>query len=366
MAFIGSKISLISNSEVRYQGTLYTIDPQGSTIALQDVKCMGTENRKADKVIKASNTIYEFMIFNGENIKNLELIEEAPNELNDPAIIEAREAPSSKQAQDFYQQQRDWGGQFGQVGFYDMGGRPQSWGGGRGGRGGGLKRRSSNRLRYSGNNRKRGDGSYQNNEGRGGGISNIRNSGKVNNRRRRGSNSNQKADKKNRKKEVPGTGKFLERQSKDTDDADLEMTDKEFDFQGNLARFDMSIMKKALPEDNKEDDGDEKPKEPKKPNVDSEEKVEEKNDGKVKVEEEKDKEEQLPAYKHEDFFDTLSTDRETKRPTGNEMRDLDAETFGKIGSTYRCKTRWFRRWRGNFRGRGRGGFGAGYNQRKQN
>ena len=33
--YIGSRISLISKSEIRYEGTLYTINPQESTVALQ-------------------------------------------------------------------------------------------------------------------------------------------------------------------------------------------------------------------------------------------------------------------------------------------------------------------------------------------
>lgn len=36
--FFGSKISLISKSEIRYEGILYTVDPKESTIALAQGK----------------------------------------------------------------------------------------------------------------------------------------------------------------------------------------------------------------------------------------------------------------------------------------------------------------------------------------
>lgn len=32
--YLGSKISIISKSEIRYEGILYTVDPKESTIAL--------------------------------------------------------------------------------------------------------------------------------------------------------------------------------------------------------------------------------------------------------------------------------------------------------------------------------------------
>lgn len=32
--YLGSKISLISKAEIRYEGTLYTIDPNEATVAL--------------------------------------------------------------------------------------------------------------------------------------------------------------------------------------------------------------------------------------------------------------------------------------------------------------------------------------------
>ena len=59
LPYIGSKISLISNAEIRYEGTLYTINTEESTIALQNVKSFGTEGRKKPEVPK-SNEMYQF------------------------------------------------------------------------------------------------------------------------------------------------------------------------------------------------------------------------------------------------------------------------------------------------------------------
>lgn len=89
--YIGSKISLVSNSDIRYEGILYTINTQESTIALQSVHCCGTEGRKVPE-IPPSSEIYDFIIFRGQDIKDLTVLESA-NPLSDPAIMSVNQRP---------------------------------------------------------------------------------------------------------------------------------------------------------------------------------------------------------------------------------------------------------------------------------
>ncbi len=93
--YIGARISLLSNALIRYEGTLYTIDTREATVALQNVKCFGTENRvSGGQSVPASDNTYEFIIFRGKDIKDLHVLSPvaaAPpkpsHNIPDPAIV---------------------------------------------------------------------------------------------------------------------------------------------------------------------------------------------------------------------------------------------------------------------------------------
>jgi len=98
--YAGSKISLISKSDIRYVGTLHSINQQDSTVSLEQVRSYGTEGRKKNKSEEISGTdqIYEYIVFRGSDIKDLQVCE-APQRPpvqvpKDPAIL-GTTAPSA-------------------------------------------------------------------------------------------------------------------------------------------------------------------------------------------------------------------------------------------------------------------------------
>lgn len=99
--FLGCKISLISKSEIRYEGILYTIDPKESTIALAKVRSYGTEDRPAERQVQPRDEVFEYIIFRAADIKDL-IVDDPPASiapgLADPAIIQAHSTSTSSAA----------------------------------------------------------------------------------------------------------------------------------------------------------------------------------------------------------------------------------------------------------------------------
>lgn len=98
----GSRISLISKKNIRYEGTLYSINESNATVALQNVRSYGTEGReKLDPevtFVAPQDSVHPYLLFRGCDIKDLHVHENAAQQPPaDPAIMSAK-APPNKEA----------------------------------------------------------------------------------------------------------------------------------------------------------------------------------------------------------------------------------------------------------------------------
>ncbi|GAB1212547.1 hypothetical protein ATERTT37_001686 [Aspergillus terreus] len=93
---IGQRFNLISKSDIRYVGTLHEINPEASTIALENVASFGTEGRRGNPAeeIPPSASVYEYIVFRGSDVKDISVAEEKdtappepPQVPDDPAIL---------------------------------------------------------------------------------------------------------------------------------------------------------------------------------------------------------------------------------------------------------------------------------------
>jgi protein LSM14 len=98
---LGSRISLISKKNIRYEGVLYSINEANATVALQNVKSFGTEGReKLDPentaFVAPQDGIHAYLLFRGCDIKDLH-VHEQKTELTtvDPAAAGAATATTA-------------------------------------------------------------------------------------------------------------------------------------------------------------------------------------------------------------------------------------------------------------------------------
>ncbi|KAL9644331.1 hypothetical protein ABK040_005792 [Willaertia magna] len=96
--YVGSKISLISKSDIRYEGILYNVDTAQSSVALRDVKMFGTEGRRQGDQIPPLDKIYPFIVFKGSDIKDLTVCE-APPQQRSPPNENLQQSPQQQQQQ---------------------------------------------------------------------------------------------------------------------------------------------------------------------------------------------------------------------------------------------------------------------------
>jgi len=95
MPEMGTKMSLISMADIRYEGHLFTFDQQQNTFALASVRSFGTEDRETSHPVPPQNQVYDYILFRGSDIKTIRIINDPAPVPNDPAIMQLSVPPSS-------------------------------------------------------------------------------------------------------------------------------------------------------------------------------------------------------------------------------------------------------------------------------
>jgi len=99
---LGNRISLISKKNIRYEGTLYSINETNATVALQNVRSYGTEGREesdpATTFVAPQDAVHPYLLFRGCDIKDLHVHEKAAAKpADDPAVVSNSAPPDAEE-----------------------------------------------------------------------------------------------------------------------------------------------------------------------------------------------------------------------------------------------------------------------------
>eukprot|EP01062_Namystynia_karyoxenos_P014903 TRINITY_DN15399_c0_g1_i1.p2 TRINITY_DN15399_c0_g1~~TRINITY_DN15399_c0_g1_i1.p2 ORF type:complete len:286 (+),score=64.39 TRINITY_DN15399_c0_g1_i1:73-858(+) len=102
-------VSAVTNSGIRYEGTLQRVDPNADTVTLTDVTVFGTEGRvTGPRAVPAEDAVYQYMVLRGSDIRELTVFEEK----GDPAVLKVgkRQAgPPHADSRDSWAERRQGG-----------------------------------------------------------------------------------------------------------------------------------------------------------------------------------------------------------------------------------------------------------------
>jgi protein LSM14 len=108
LPFIGSRISLISKSKIRFVGTLHSINQEESSISLENVQSFGTEGRvDPQSEIPPTQHMFPLIVFKGSDVMDLNVIN-APTEFPPAGIppVDQYFAQQQQQQDPYYAQQQ--------------------------------------------------------------------------------------------------------------------------------------------------------------------------------------------------------------------------------------------------------------------
>ncbi|KAL7477486.1 hypothetical protein ACHAW6_003295 [Cyclotella cf. meneghiniana] len=308
---LGSRISLISKKNIRYDGTLYSINEADATVALQNVRSYGTEGRElldttgASTFVPPQDVVHAYLLFRGQDIKDLHVHEKTVEDVateDDPVDASTSQSPARRSEEKVEDDPAPSSPKHkGAQGKEDKAGQ---------------KKPTDKKIEAASKNNTAGTKSTQ------GGTASHHADAKADGHR---SAQPKKNVPKRKSGNMVGTGASLLNKNLRGGKGDQGIPeDAEFDFESNLAEFDKVEISSR---DNRATDGD-----------DAKENEEETHN----------------VYSKDDFFDSISCDALDKqngidnRLRGAAERSLNLDTFGAVSLGHARRS-----------GRGRGGRGGG-------